>query len=109
MEDFLLDALRERPTLFAQVRTGVYLSQRLSVVSTPTARHSHPFLAQATYFAAHPYPAQQWQPLDSPANWPLELGGNASWMAEVKQLRMLVADSWATNRSHSKQDLLDAR
>jgi hypothetical protein len=80
MEDYLRDAIRERPGLFAK----------------------------ATYFAAHPYPAQEWDGLNSSANLPVELNGSATWWSEVKSLRYLVADSWASNASHDKAALINA-
>ena len=80
MESFVLTAIRERPRLFSK----------------------------ATYFAAHPYPSQEWAPLNNSANFPVELNGTSGWMAEVKNLRYLVADSWATNSSHDKNALLNA-
>ncbi len=79
MEEYLRAAMRERPHLFAK----------------------------ATYFATHPYPAQEWAGLNSSANLPIELNGNATWWSEVKELRHLVADSWAANASHQKSALLN--
>ena len=65
-------------------------------------------LARATYFAAHPYPANEWAPLHTSDNLPVAMGGHATWMAELRALRLKVGASWLTNRSHTREALVTA-
>jgi hypothetical protein len=55
--------------------------------------------ANATYFAAHPYPANCNSPFNSSINLPVELGGNSTWMKDAKDLRELSA-------CHTAQELV---